>query len=68
MGFYEIDRKNIVDMDGNRGLDTVTFAYDDISDLPSLPGLDKVKGGSAGINIKTRKIAMLGKDGWEEKQ
>jgi len=47
---------------------TVTLSYDDDSDIPNLPGLDKVKGGSAAINVYTGKILMLGKDGWKGKQ
>jgi hypothetical protein len=64
MAIYVIDRKNVADMKGNRGKDTVSFAYDDIDDVQSLPGLDKINGGSAAIHISTKKIIILGKDGW----
>jgi len=65
MGFYVIGRENVADMEGNRGLDTVTFAYDDEEDVKNLPRINKVNGGSTAVHIKTKKIKILGKDGWE---
>jgi len=42
----------------------VDFSVDNQADISSLPGLDKIRGGSSAFILSTKQVVFLGENGW----
>ena len=44
--------------------DQVSFSIDSLADVPNLPGLDKIRGGSSAFDLSTKQVLFLTENGW----